>query len=412
MVVVSSCAPAKLQALILLFKLANVPIGSWRMFEPLSWWKTFLSPFVILVALAQCCLAHTTGLSTSVLTFGTNGLDAEVVFAAADLTLVLTNLDKTSPFDANHDGKLSDEEITVGLERLRKFAAGALLIEFDGRPIQPGPVDFVLDATNNFHMEMSFRGQRPTRLRVRAALFQELPPDHYHFVSVHENKPEGPLLGEKMLKPTDDSFDLTLVASSAGTSGATKTAPPVSTFSDFLKLGMMHIWTGNEHLLFLLALMLVCSTFKSAIQVISFFTVANTVALALAVLNLVLVAVSLVELAIAASIVYVSVENFFRPSDPKGRWKVTFFFGLVHGLGFATALRSLGIASTTRGIVVPLVGFNLGVEGGQIVIALAILPIIWKLRKSERFVRLGVPACSAVLAAAGAYWMIQRLLFR
>lgn len=374
------------------------------MFESPCWRKPLLASFTILAAATQCCLAHTTGLSTTDLKFGTNGLGAEVVMAAADLTLVIAHLETANPADANHDGKLTAEEFAAGLVRLRKFAAECLVVEFDGQPVRPGQVRFALDAIDNFHMEMNYPGQRPARLRVRAALFEHLPPDHFHFLAVHE--PDGKSIGNKMLSPTDASLELM-----PGT-GTTNAQPRVSTFPDFLKLGVLHIWTGYDHLLFLLALLLVCSTFKSAIQVVSFFTIANTLTLALAALNLVWVAGRVVELAIAASIIYVSVENFFRPGGPKGRWLVTFLFGLIHGLGFATVLRNLGVAATTTGVAVPLVGFNLGVEAGQIVVAAAVLPMIWKLRKSERFVRWGVPGCSAVLAAAGAYWLIQRLFFR
>jgi len=379
------------------------------MLNPFSWWKPLLVQFVILFALTQCCRAHTTGLSTSDLKFGTNGLDAEVVMAAADLTLVLSHLETTGPADANHDGKLTAEEFAAALERLRKFAAEALVVEFDGQPVRPGPARFSLDDAGNFHMEMNYHGQRPARLRVRAALFEHLPPDHFHFLVVHE--PDGKALGNKMLKPTDDSLELDSLELVPGAE-TKKAQPRVSTFPDFLKLGVLHIWTGYDHLLFLLALLLVCGTFKSAIGVISFFTVANTLTLALAALDLVSVDVRVVEAGIAISIIYVSVENFVRPGGPKGRWLVTFSFGLVHGLGFATQLRKLGVAASTTGVAVPLVGFNLGVEVGQIVVAAAALPIIWKLRESKRFVRWGVPACSAVLAAAGAYWLIQRLFFR
>ena len=395
------------RARLFLFKVVEVALRSRRMFKPVSQRKPLLVQFAILLALAQSCLAHTTGLSSSDLRFGTNGLDAEVVMAAADLALVVAHLETTSPADANHDGKLTAEKIAAGLERLRKFAAESLVVEFDGQPVRPGPARFSLDDLDNFHMEMNYPGPRPARLRVRAALFAHLPPDHFHFLAVHE--PGGTPLGNKMLKPTDNSLELML---GAGTTTSTTTAPRVSTFPDFLKLGVLHIWTGYDHLLFLLALLLVCGTFKSAIGVISFFTVANTLTLALAALNLVWVAGRVVEVAIATSIIYVSVENFVRPGGPKGRWLVTFLFGLVHGLGFATVLRNLGVASSTTGVAVPLVGFNLGVEAGQIVVAAAVLPIIWKLRKSERFVRWGVPACSAVLAAAGAYWLIQRLFLR
>jgi hypothetical protein len=103
------------------------------------------------------------------------------------------------------------------------------------------------------------------------------------------------------------------------------------------------------------------------------------------------------------------VENFVRSEGPKGRWLITFLFGLIHGFGFASVLRDLGVASSNTGVTVPLVAFNLGVELGQIVIAGVLLPMIWQLRKWDMFVRRGVPACSAAVAAVGGYWLIQRV---
>jgi hypothetical protein len=147
------------------------------------------------------------------------------------------------------------------------------------------------------------------------------------------------------------------------------------------------------------------------VQVVTFFTIAHSITLAFATLNLVWVSSRVVEPAIAASIVYVGVENFARSEGPKGRWLITFLFGLIHGFGFATVLRDLGVASSTTGVAVPLVAFNLGVEAGQIVVAGVLLPIIWKLRTWKPFVRWGVPVCSGIVAAAGGYWLIHRLFF-
>jgi hypothetical protein len=87
-------------------------------------------------------------------------------------------------------------------------------------------------------------------------------------------------------------------------------------------------------------------------------------------------------------------------------------FRLVHGLGFADALRELGINSGQFGIVVPLVGFNLGVELGQLCVAAIVLPILWNLRRNPSFVRRWVPGCSLAVAFAGCYWMIERVMQR
>jgi hydrogenase/urease accessory protein HupE len=134
--------------------------------------------------------------------------------------------------------------------------------------------------------------------------------------------------------------------------------------------------------------------------------------LALATLEIVNLPARLVEPAIAASIVFVGVENIWRRgSEPPARWALTFAFGLIHGFGFASVLRDLGVARSSEGVFMPLFSFNLGVEIGQVAIAVAVLPIIWQLRKNERFVRRGVPVLSALIAVAGAYWFCERTFF-
>ena len=357
----------------------------------------------IILCLPRLCSAHTTGLSTSELRLATNGVDAELIFASADFALALARLETASPADVNRDGILSAEELAAGLERLRKFAGECLEVQFDGHPVRPASPELQLDEKNNFHVKLSYPGKRPSALRARAALFRYLPPDHIHFLSIHEG--DGKSLGNKMLTPASDVLEIACPA------GTAKTEPRASTFTDFLKLGVEHIWTGYDHILFLLALLLVCGDFKTAVAIITSFTLAHSFTLAVATLDLARVSSRVVEPLIAASIVYVAVENFIRPENPHGRWRITFLFGLIHGFGFATVLRDLGVASSTTGVAVPLVAFNLGVETGQVVIAAVLLPIIWKLRTWEPFVRRGVPICSGVVAAAGGYWLIQRLFF-
>jgi len=117
----------------------------------------------------------------------------------------------------------------------------------------------------------------------------------------------------------------------------------------------------------------------------------------------------IVEPLIAASIVFVGIENLLRGDIPKARRMVAFAFGLIHGFGFALALREAGIGSATGGIVLPLFSFNLGVEVGQILVAAVALPIIWKLRANPLFVARWVPACSAVVVLLGSFWFVERI---
>ena len=145
-----------------------------------------------------------------------------------------------------------------------------------------------------------------------------------------------------------------------------------------MALGVRHILTGYDHLLFLAGVLVVLRTWRDVIRTITAFTLAHSITLALATTGLVAAPGRVVEPLIAASIVVVGIENLIR-SVQGSRWRMTFGFGLVHGLGFASALRDVGIGTTGGAIALPLAGFNLGVELGQIAVAAILVPLFWRL---------------------------------
>ena len=197
--------------------------------------------------------------------------------------------------------------------------------------------------------------------------------------------------------------------SPGGAGRATNTAHPHQI--SFFMLGIEHIVTGYDHLLFLAALLLVCKTFKEAAGVITFFTIAHSITLTLATLDIVRMPARIVEPAIAASIVYVGLENIFGRHRFVWRAGITFAFGLVHGLGFASALREVGLGSTSVGIVMPLIKFSIGLETGQLTIAAVLLRILLTLRaEREWYVRRWVPAGSILISLIGGYWLVTRVL--
>lgn len=183
---------------------------------------------------------------------------------------------------------------------------------------------------------------------------------------------------------------------------------PSSRISFFL-FGVEHIITGYDHLLFLAALLLACRTFGEAATIITCFTVAHSVTLALAALDVVRMPSSVVEPLIALSIFYVAVENLVTKPTMWRRIAITCFFGLIHGLGFASALRDIGLGSIPGGVVLPLLKFNLGVEAGQLCVAAVLLPILLGAKKSERLAEWILAGGSLFIAAIGAYWFVTRV---
>jgi hydrogenase/urease accessory protein HupE len=186
----------------------------------------------------------------------------------------------------------------------------------------------------------------------------------------------------------------------------------------FFRLGVEHIFTGYDHLAFLLGLLLLGGTVSQLAAIVSSFTVAHSVTLALAALGLVALPASLVEPTIAASVVAVAAENLWalRPGADSAtrvqeaigrRWKLTFAFGLVHGFGFASVLRELALPRAA--LLAGLVSFNVGVECGQLLLVLVAVPLLRALR-GRGAVRLpGSPALSWSIGALGLLWLGQRV---
>jgi hydrogenase/urease accessory protein HupE len=174
----------------------------------------------------------------------------------------------------------------------------------------------------------------------------------------------------------------------------------------FFKLGMEHILTGYDHLLFLLVLLLRKQTFKEYAFIITSFTVAHSITISLAVLEIVNLPSRLVEATIAFSICYVAVENLVR-KEIRYRWGLTFLFGLIHGLGFANILREMNINKSQ--LISSLISFNIGIEVVQLLLVLMVLPLLnymHRLPYSKRMVQIG----SIIIILIGGIWFLERIL--
>jgi hydrogenase/urease accessory protein HupE len=192
-------------------------------------------------------------------------------------------------------------------------------------------------------------------------------------------------------------------------------APPLlSTMQRYLVTGIEHIFLGYDHVAFLVAIVLWARRLVPVIKIVTAFTIAHSITLSLAALSIVVIPSVVIEPAIAASIVFVATENFFsRHID--GRWRVAFAFGLIHGFGFASALREVGLP--TNAVTVALAAFNLGVEIGQVAIVSIVVPALIALdrltsadrTKPARAASL-VYAISVFIGLLGSYWLFARLL--
>ena len=198
------------------------------------------------------------------------------------------------------------------------------------------------------------------------------------------------------------------------------TSSPWREFLQFGREGIWHIWIGYDHILFLISLLLpavlwwtegrwqAVESFKPAFwevfKIVTAFTLAHSITLSLAVLGVVKLPSRWVESAIAVSVLIVALHNLY-PVLRARLWVVAFIFGLVHGLGFATVLLDLGLPG--KSLLLALVGFNLGVEVGQVAIVSAFLPLVFLVRRSWSYQRL-VLGFGSVLIAMGRLNLVGR----
>jgi hydrogenase/urease accessory protein HupE len=192
-------------------------------------------------------------------------------------------------------------------------------------------------------------------------------------------------------------------------------APPLrSTLERYLVTGIEHIFLGYDHIAFLIAIVLWARRLVPVIKIVTAFTIAHSITLSLAALGIVVIPSAIVEPAIAASIVFVALENFFS-RDIDRRWRVTFAFGLIHGFGFAGALKEIGVP--LNAVATALAAFNIGVEIGQIAIVSIVIPLLIAVDRllagaggePARAVTL-VYALSALITVLGSYWFLTRVL--
>jgi hypothetical protein len=339
--------------------------------------------------------AHTLGLSQSDFTLERGGtVRALVVFSKADAM----NLGR---MDRNRDGIVSPEELANSEAVLRDEMEHGVLVLADGKPCATRLEGGGDVGEDGFGVSLSFAcPARPHVLGVEMRVLRELPRGHRHALRISA----GPSSVEKMMS-AEDRFASLEVA------GAEEWRPPrgtafLSAWFGALRMGAMHILTGWDHLMFLAALLMGARKWRSVVAAASAFTVAHSITLALAALDIWTPSPRFIEPAIAASIAFVAFENAAYPR-PAPRWGAAFFFGLVHGFGFAGALRALGLDRARR--IPTLLGFNLGVELGQIAVVAAAMPLVAWLSRRHAFETWWLRGLSVAMGVTGVVLCVARI---
>ena len=281
-------------------------------------------------------------------------------------------------------------------EKLLDLLRKQIVLQANGVRCEPGPGQLVPRTVGSasFTMLVDFACARAVReLVVQDNVFDVLGADHHTLAKL-----DGPSGVQQFAFASDSRQARFVVDDGGGRAQAT---------GSFVALGIHHILSGYDHLLFLLGLLLPGGGVLSLAKIITAFTIAHSLTLSLAVLQVVTLPDRLIEAVIALSIAFVAAENLFLAPAVSRRWVVSFGFGLVHGFGFASVLRELGLPA--HGLLLSLLGFNVGVELGQGLVVAACLPVLALLRRT-RWQHRAVWSSSLAILLVGLVLFVERAL--
>jgi len=380
---------------------------------------------VLLLLLPFAASAHKE--SDAYLTLSTDPARPTVLHGQFDIAL--RDLAFVLDIDANQDAAVTWGEVKASRAAIERYALDGIVIKGDGLTCETHPTGQKIDEHNDGAYDVILFDavcdkEIPSRLTLVYTLFEDVDPYHRGIVTIHAgDRVAGAVLGPKTPTATLDLRE----------------PDRWNQFKSFVVDGVWHIWTGPDHLLFILSLLLPAVLYRSAstaaraspqlqvlalasqtgwipvpklsramielIKVVSGFTVSHSVTLTLSVLGYINLPSRLVESGIALSII-VAADNNLWPIVTRRAWVVAFAFGFIHGLGFASALAGLSLPPVA--MATSLGGFSLGVELGQESIVLPFLPLAFLLRKT-RFYHVGVVRWGSwAIIAIATLWLVQR----
>jgi len=308
-------------------------------------------------------------------------------------------------FDLAHDLNitpmerlLQPVELRERAQAIRELLSPRLQVVADGRKLEPewGEPE-ILAERQSVRFQIRYPDSAiPGVIAIHTVMFP-YEPEHQTFLNVYEY---DALASQAILDvghPDTEYF----TGSRQGLLGVAR---------KFVPAGVHHILIGPDHLLFLVGLLLLGGTLKRLALVVTSFTIAHSITLTLAALNVLSPPSWIIEPAIALSIVYVGLDNLLKQEGRDMRAWIALTFGLIHGFGFASVLREMGLPA--RALGTSLFSFNLGVEVGQLMVVVVVATALAALRsRSELAGRRIVLAGSIVVIAAGAFWFVQRVFF-
>lgn len=354
------------------------------------------------LALAGTCSAHNLSVAHVDVQVPATGAAMRV-----ELDLAIRDLALTLPLDGNRDEQVTWGELLASRKVLEALVQSGLQMNDSAGPCR---IEATGLGTRRYDdgayatLVMAARCPSGASLHIDYKLLFDTDPQHRALVTVRRSS--GVFTG----------------IARAGASSIDVPAATGNPFASFVREGIGHILSGYDHLAFLLCLLLPAPLLwtragwgpapgwrpvaADVVRLVTAFTVAHSITLSLAVLGWVRPASIWIEAGIAASVLLAAVNNL-KPLVVHRLWLVTFAFGLLHGFGFAGALLELGLPERSR--LSALLGFNVGVELGQLAVVAALLPILFVLGRKPWYPRMVLALASSLIAVLAAYWLFERL---
>ncbi len=375
--------------------------------------------FAVLISVCAfgASIAHAHKASDSYLSLQVN---AENITGQWDVAL--RDLDVALDLDRNADATIDWGEVRTRHADIAAYALSHLIVKADGPKGEICPLavtDHLIDThTDGAYAVMKLAGKCPTAasaLSVTYSLLFDVDAQHRGLLKL-ESRSGGrdaqPFVVSVVFPAENASQTLALSAQSS-----------LSQFVTYVADGTKHIAIGFDHILFLVALLLPAvlvrtgskwapvadlhTAFWSVFKIVTAFTVAHSITLSLAVLDVVQLPSRFVESAIAASVLITALDNLW-PFLPRKRWLVAFTFGLLHGFGFASVLIDLKLPASA--LALSLFGFNVGVELGQLILVAILVPLAYVSRSSWGYTRIALRTGSVAIAAVSLGWLLERSL--
>jgi hypothetical protein len=372
----------------------------------------FLLAVIVSISVASTVGAHASSSGYSDIQIGSDTMQYHLSLVEHDLLQIF-------PDKADGGDKISDKQLSTSLEVLTKLVDDGIIVTGDGKVGTAA----VVSAKHEKRASMDMIGI-DIRYKFAAPVKQYLVQYNFFWYSgvdpAHSNYATIQVGGQTIQQVLgSQNYIVQIQGPEAGAGNPTMASAPASkpavditanhswqnTLKTYVLMGMKHIWSGLDHMLFLFGLLLAAEQkVTKIVKLITAFTVGHCITLVLSSLEIAYLSPKIVEPLIALSILYIAFENIWKKKE-SARVTVTMLFGLIHGFGFAEVLRG----TLSGQMALPLFSFNLGVEIGQLVVVAIVIPVLLLLRRVPLKVNWNLYA-SGIIGVFGLYWLIERII--